>query len=105
MIADVAWLATVDLATFHRYAFGSLRQCGANAELSAAFVAWLSERDGGGLDRVVEGFRTIATGCKALEFALARVVRGRTTDIDGPFGHMEEAWESAMSLLSQRYGG
>jgi Domain of unknown function (DUF1839) len=105
VLADIPWLGTMDLATFHRYAFGSFRQCGANAGLSAAFAAWLNERDGGGLEQVVEHFETIAMGCKALEFAVARVVRGRTTDIEGPFGHMEDAWESAMSLLNRRYAG
>ena len=105
VLADIAWLATVDLAAFHRYAFGSFRQCGANAELSAAFVSWLHERDGGGLEQAAESFLAIATGCKALEFALARVVRGRTTDIEGPFSAMEDAWESAMTILNRRYGG
>ncbi len=105
VLVDIPWLGTVDLPTFHRYAFGSFRQCGASAGLSAAFVMWLNERDGGGLEQVADHFQTIATGCKALEFALARVVRGRTTDIEGPFGHMEDAWESAMSLLNRRYAG
>ena len=73
--SDVSWLAGSDLATFHRYAFGTCRQCGANAELAAAFVGWLDAHDGGGLSDAIEGLLAIATGCKALEFGLARRAR------------------------------
>jgi Domain of unknown function (DUF1839) len=102
--SDTGWLAGSDLATFHRYAFGTCRQCGANAELAAAFVGWLDTHDGGGLGDTVEALLAIASGCKALEFGLARVVRGRTLDLESPFAVMEERWDSAMNELTQRYG-
>jgi hypothetical protein len=102
--SDISWLAGSDLATFHRYAFGTCRQCGANAELAAAFVGWLDAADGGGLGEAIEGLLAIATGCKALEFALARVVRGRNLDLDAPFAVMEDRWDSAMTELTRRYG-
>jgi hypothetical protein len=102
--SDLEWLASTDLATFHRYAFGCYRQCGANAELAAAFVLWLDEHDGGGLANVAEQLNSIATGCKALEFGLARVLRGRHVDLEGPFAVMEGAWDDAMDVLGRRYG-
>ena len=64
--SDLSWLAGSDLATFHRYAFGTCRQCGANAELAAAFVGWLDAHDGGGLSDAIEGLLAVAAGCKAL---------------------------------------
>jgi len=101
--ADLPWLAAQDLETFHRYAFGTCRQCGASAELAAAFVEWLDVRDGGGLGPVAERLRAVATGAKALQFALARVVRGRQVDLEGPLGEMEVNWEEAIASLSERY--
>jgi len=100
---DVEWLATRDLDTFHLYAFGTCRQCGAAAELAATFVKWLDERDGGGLSEAAEHLRVIANAAKTLEFALARVVRGRTVSLSGPLGEMERAWDAAMSILVDRY--
>jgi Domain of unknown function (DUF1839) len=104
MQSDLLWLSASDLPSFHRYAFGTCRQCGANAELAAAFVSWLDAHDGGGLDAVIEGLLAVATACKALEFGLARVVRGRKLDLDEPFASMEDAWDSATTALRLRYG-
>jgi hypothetical protein len=104
MQSDVTWLAGRDLATFHRYAFGTCRQCGANAELAAAFVGWLDTHDGGGLQPALDALLAVATACKALEFGLARVLRGRTLDLESPFAAMEEHWDTAMSELTRRYG-
>ncbi len=90
---------------FHLYAFGTCRQCGAAAEFAATFVDWLGDRDGGGLGPVAAAMRRIAEQVKALEFLLARLLRGRTVDLDGPFASLAEDWESAMSALVARYGG
>ncbi len=100
---DVEWLRQCDLATFHRYAFGTCRQCGANAELAAAFVEWLDRRDGG-LAGVVQDLLVIANGCKALQFSLARAARGRNVDIEDAFAKMEDSWDAAMHELGRRYG-
>ncbi len=42
---DLDWLATQDLETFHLYAFGTCRQCGAAHELASSFVEWLNRHD------------------------------------------------------------
>jgi hypothetical protein len=102
---DVSWLAGQDMATFHRYAFGTCRQCGSNAELAATFIEWLDARDGGGLDVVASRFRAISDGAKALQFALARAARGRKVDLGGPLDDMARAWDEAMEPLVERYGG
>lgn len=105
LVADLPWLGQHDLDTFHRYAFGTCRQCGSNAEMAATFVEWLDAHDGGGLGAVAEQFRTIAAGAKSLQFGLARAVRGRRFDPDASFDPMERAWDEAMAALAGRYGG
>ena len=74
---DAAWLGTQDIETFHLYAFGTCRQCGATAELAASFVDWLAAHDtavsnNDDLVVVADAFRTVATAAKALQFSLAR---------------------------------
>jgi hypothetical protein len=102
--ADVPWLARHDLDTFHQYAFGTCRQCGASAELAATFVRWLGDRDGGGLEPAAGALDRVATGAKNLQFALARVARGRKVDLDATLAEMEEAWGASMAALVDRYG-
>jgi hypothetical protein len=102
--ADLGWLAEQDDAAFHTYAFATCRQVGATAEMAAAFVDWLDQRDGGGLDKAAEAFASMAATAKGLQFSLARAARGRTIDLDAPFGAMEEAWDRALGLLLERYG-
>ncbi len=101
---DLPWLSEQDLETFHLYAFGVCRQCGAGAELAASFVDWLNLHDGPGTEPAAVAFRALADGAKALQFALARVVRGRTVDLDAVLGPMADRWEVAMGILVDRYG-
>ena len=107
---DAAWLETQDIETFHLYAFGTCRQCGASAELAASFVDWLAAHDPAatGFDDLVvvaDAFRRVATAAKALQFNLARRSRGRTVDLRGSFGEMSEAYHCAMDGLVVRYIG
>ena len=101
---DLPWLAKQDLETFHLYSFGMCRQCGATAELAADLVTWLNRRDRPGTESAATAFTGLATGAKSLQFALARVVRGRQVDLAGILGSMEEHWASAMDTLVDRYG-
>lgn len=104
MEEDVAWLAHHDVETFHRYAFGTLRQCGANAELAASFAAWLGSTTGEDTSGAVEGLGQVAAGMKTAEFLAARAVRGRGSSLAQTLSEMAEAWESAMGELSERCG-
>ncbi len=105
ILADLPWLAEQDLEEFHRYSFGLCRQCGASTELAATFVDWLNTYDGPGTEQAATAFREVAEGAKKVQFALARVVRGRTVDLEGVFAAMAVQWEAAMDVLSPRYGG
>ena len=104
LVADLPWLAEQDLDTFHLYSFGMCRQCGATAELAADFVTWLNLHDRTGTESAATEFAELAGGAKALQFALARVVRGRQVDLADILGGMEEHWATGMSILVDRYG-
>jgi hypothetical protein len=103
--SDRSALSEQGMEHFHNYAFGTCRQCGASAEVAAAFVEWLGARDGGGLDEAVGRFRSIAEGAKTVQFGLARIVAGRGFDIQAPLDEMAVAWDEAMAVLVERYGG
>jgi hypothetical protein len=105
MLADLPWLAEQDLEAFHLYAFGLCRQCGASTELAADFVDWLNVHDAPGTEPAAAALREVAEGAKSLQFALARVVRGRTVDLAGVLAGMAGQWEAAMDVLGARYGG
>jgi len=105
LLADLPWLAGQDIEAFHRYAFGLCRQCGASTELAATFVDWLNEHHEPGTESAAEAFRAVADGAKALQFALARVVRGRVVDLTGVLDGMSERWAVAMHVLDGHYGG
>jgi hypothetical protein len=102
---DLPWLRSQDLDVFHRYAFGTVRQCGANAELGADYAEWLGRHDGAlpAVPAAAEHFGSLATGMKSLEFLLARASRGRVVDLGGVFDKLEDSWESAMADLVERY--
>jgi Domain of unknown function (DUF1839) len=106
---DAAWLRTQDVETFHLYAFGTCRQCGASAELAASFVDWLREHDpsaAGSDDLVVvaDAFRALAATAKSLQFSLARYSRGRTVDLRGSFEEMRRSYRTAMEGMVALYG-
>ena len=104
MVEDLPWLATQDLEAFHLYAFGLCRQCGASTELAATFVDWLNTHHEPGTEAAAAAFRDVAEGAKALQFALARVVRGRTVDVAPVLAGMADRWAVAMDVLDGRYG-
>jgi hypothetical protein len=103
LAADLQWIEDHGEAGFHPYAFATCRQCGASSELAAAFVDWLHDRDGGGLKTAADSYREISATAKSLQFALARVARGRKVELDGPFERMGRAWDQATDILVSRY--
>lgn len=104
LIEDLGWLAEQDLETFHLYAFGTCRQCGASMETAADFVDWLDARDGGGLTEAAANLRGVAEGARTAQLSLARANRGRTVDLSGTLSVMESQWEAAFATLVARYG-
>ncbi|PRZ42509.1 uncharacterized protein DUF1839 [Antricoccus suffuscus] len=104
--SDIDWLRSHGIEGFHAYAFGTCRQCGASAELAASFVEWLAAREPSGpgdLPKAAAAYRSIADRCKALEFGLARLARGRNIDLDGIFSQLATDWDDATTILTARY--
>ncbi len=101
---DTPWLAAQDLETFHLYAFGTCRQCGASNEMAASFVDWLNAHDRPGTERASAAFRAVAEGAKTLQYALARVARGRKAALDAILEPMAAQWAEGMDVLVGPYG-
>lgn len=101
---DLAWLGTEPPESFHKYAFATLRQVGACYELAASYMRWLSEHGERGLDVATQGFETLASQSKALQFKVARAVMlKRAVDFSPMLNAMELAWTEAMAELQSKY--
>jgi hypothetical protein len=88
---------------YHKWAFGTVRQLGASAELAAGNLQWL--QDTGVLPETpaTESFQFISSNCKALILKGARaVMTRRPSDFTNLFDSMAEAWATAFSSLEQR---
>ncbi|MDQ6697955.1 MAG: DUF1839 family protein [Actinomycetota bacterium] len=99
---DLDALRGAGLDLFHAYAFATLRQCGASAELAAALCGWLAERGEPTTD-AAEHFLAVAAAAKAAQFKLARLVAGRAVDMDEVFTEMEQQWDRGMRIMAERY--
>lgn len=100
--SDLDELRAGDLDLFHAYAFATLRQCGANAELASSLCTWLADRSEPTAE-AAEHFVGVAAAAKAAQFKLARLVAGRTVDTDEAFTEMEQRWERGMRVLANHY--
>lgn len=101
---DVTWLAGQDLETFHLWAFGVLRQCGATADLAADFVEWDAARGAADVGAAAPHFRAVATGAKTVQFQLARVVRGRSVDVRQTLAQMADDWQRGIDIAAKHHG-
>jgi Domain of unknown function (DUF1839) len=94
--ADISQMVSGDLSHFHAYAFATLRQLGAAAELGSDHLRWL-----GGLDQPANGFASVASAAKAMQFKLARLAAGRTTDLSSTKEELLNGWDASISWLLQ----
>lgn len=102
MEGDLDTLRGADLDRFHAYAFATLRQCGASAELASSLCGWLGQQSEPTAE-AEEHFLAVATAAKTAQFKLARLVAGRQVDLDEVFSEMEQRWERAMFVMARRY--
>jgi hypothetical protein len=96
------WLAGPGAGQFHAFAFATLRQFGAGAELAADLVRWLDGHDGGLLpvaDRLLE----VATTARTVQLQLARVAHGRRADPAPGLRALSDGWQEALDVLAGRY--
>lgn len=100
---DLEWLRTQPLPVFHGYAFATLRQLGANFELTASFLRWLEGRGETGLEPAAVQFDAISGTAKTLMLKLARAVMHKKPLDLAPFASLEHAWAGGMGQLADRY--
>ncbi|MEO7041811.1 MAG: DUF1839 family protein [Gemmatimonadaceae bacterium] len=101
---DIKWLAGSDMTMFYKYAFATLRQFGACAELASTFLNWLAQIEGHANSSGAD-FEACSSAAKAMQFKLARMMAtGRTVDVAASLDQMESGWERAITSLKGRYG-
>ena len=84
---------------FHKYAFNTLRQVGANFELASDYLAWLSPE----FAAAAEDARRISDAAKSVQFQLARAVaRRRFEPLQAALDPAADAWDSMMASLAER---
>ncbi len=111
-VEDVTALASEGLATYHIYAFATLRQCGANFELASLYLKWLDELltergaiRGDALAGASACFDDISQTAKALILKGARAVTTKkASDFSGMLDGMEAKWAEAMRLVDAGVG-
>lgn len=97
----LGWVRAATPEQVHRFAFATVRECGACAEVAASYCRWLADRDPSlpGLGAAAEHFQLVAETAKSLPMRIARLARGRNSSLDDAFATMAEAWESAQRAL------
>jgi hypothetical protein len=88
---------------FHKYAFNTLRQLGANFDLAASHLDWL--RPDGSLAGAAGHARRISEVAKATQFQVARAVARRKFEpLATALDPAVEAWDALMGGLAGRLG-
>jgi len=94
---DLPLLTEQGLATYHAWAFGTIRQLGAAFELAALHVRWLG--DASALP-AADAFDTISSVSKMFILKAARAVNARRAlDARPMFTEMADAWRRGMEIL------
>lgn len=102
-VRDLEWMRHSSVEEFHLWAFGTLRQCGASAELAATLCGWLGSTQGmSDLLLAADRWSSLSEAAKSLQFSIARAARGRTVDLTSPFAAMADDWQAAQDLMARR---
>lgn len=99
VIDALDWLPEAGVATFHSWAFATLRQCGATAEVAADLAAYLDTHGAPGAGAAREPFLAVATTAKSIQFKMARAANGRKVNVDDALGTLSVNWAGAMEIL------
>ena len=101
--AQVEAVAGRPFGFFHKYAFNTLRQVGANFELAGSHLDWLAPD--GGLKDAADAARKVSETAKTVQFQLARAVtRRRFEPLATALDPAVEAWDGLMAALAARIG-
>lgn len=84
---------------FHKYAFNTLRQLGANFELTAAHLAWLSDHE---FTEAKAAALKISEVAKSVQFQIARAVtRKKFEPLSTALDPAADAWDDLISALQR----
>ncbi|MFK0385836.1 DUF1839 family protein [Agrobacterium sp. NPDC090273] len=98
--AQVEKVADRPFGFFHKYAFNTLRQLGANFELAASHLEWL-DRDG--FQEASQHALRISEVAKTVQFQLARAVTRRKFDaLATVLDPAADAWDALMQALDKK---
>lgn len=98
---QVSALAGRPFEFFHKYAFNTLRQLGANFELAASHFRWLGED--GEFEPAAESALVIANTAKTAQFQLARALTRKKFDALGTvLDPAIEGWDQLAAVLHAR---
>lgn len=96
----MTWLPERGLETFHQWAFATLRQCGASAELAADLSGFLGSGPVPAAAAARQPFLDVAETAKSVQFKMARAARGRKVDVAEALQKMSESWARALDTVS-----
>ncbi|MDO6962402.1 DUF1839 family protein [Rhizobium alvei] len=100
---QVAGIAERPFGVFHKYAFNTLRQLGANFELAASHFRWLEETKTS--EELAAAAIRIAETAKTAQFQLARAItRKRFDGLATTLDPAIEAWDHIARELKLRFG-
>lgn len=98
---QVEALAARDFDFFHKYAFNTLRQFGANFELLASHLGWIDPE--GRFDNERQAALAISETAKTVQFQVARAVNRKKFDtLASVMSPAIEAWDRLMNGLGQK---
>ena len=97
--AQVEAIAERPFDFFHKYAFNTLRQLGANFELASSHLDWLSPEFAGASAKA----RLISEAAKSVQFQLARALtRKKFEPLQTALDPAADAWDAMMGLLEKQ---
>ena len=89
---------------FHKFAFNTVRQLGANFELLSAHLDWIGARAGMDLSASTDGCRRLSAGAKSFQFQLARAMaRKSDRGLAGALDELSGAWEQTLNGLHSSF--
>ena len=98
--ADLTWITGEGLAFYHAWAFATVRQLGAAAELAQLHVEWLGDA---ALAPAAASFAAVSQSAKAFILKAARAVNAkRALDAAPMFDEMAAAWRAGLDTLAAR---
>jgi hypothetical protein len=97
---DLPKLTSQGMEAYHAWVFGTLRQLGAAAELSALYLRWLDDDPEGQSAPAAEALLKTSTVCKSLVLKIARAVNSRRVlDASASFDELTSTWDLASTVL------